>query len=59
MMTDRPYRKALSLFEVTTELKSNAGSQFDPHVITAFVDLLATDGQRILSITDYQSLASL
>ena len=59
MMTDRPYRKALSLFEVTAELKSNAGSQFDPHVITAFIELLTTDGERMLSITDYQSLASL
>jgi putative nucleotidyltransferase with HDIG domain len=35
MMTDRPYRKALTVEEVRKELLRNSGSQFDPVVIEA------------------------
>lgn len=35
MMTDRPYRKALSVDEVRKELLRNSGSQFDPIVVDA------------------------
>ena len=59
MMTDRPYRKALSIDEVTTELRANAGTQFDPHVVAAFIDLITADGERILSLPGYQSLVAL
>jgi len=59
MMTDRPYRKALSIYEVKTELRANAGTQFDPYVVDAFVDLITTDEERILSLPGYQSLATL
>ncbi|MBI5378533.1 MAG: response regulator [Nitrospirae bacterium] len=37
MTTNRPYRKALSMDRVTEELKRCAGSQFDPHVVDAFI----------------------
>lgn len=40
MTTDRPYRAALSLAETITRLTHEAGSQFDPDVISAFVALL-------------------
>jgi diguanylate cyclase (GGDEF)-like protein/putative nucleotidyltransferase with HDIG domain len=40
MTSDRPYRKALSHHTAMTELTSNAGSQFDPHVIEALVGYL-------------------
>ena len=56
MMSDRPYRKALSLYEVKTELRANAGTQFDPYVVKSFVDLLTSDEERIMSLTGYQSL---
>jgi HD-GYP domain-containing protein (c-di-GMP phosphodiesterase class II) len=59
MMTDRPYRKALSIDEVMAELRANAGTQFDAHVVAAFIDLITTDGERILSLPGYQSLAAL
>ncbi len=40
MTTDRPYRRALSIEEATNELQRNAGSQFDPMVVEAFLRLL-------------------
>ena len=41
MRTDRPYRNALSHEVAVAELLSNAGGQFDPHVVEAFVRLVA------------------
>ena len=41
MRTDRPYRKALSHDVAVAELVSNAGGQFDPHVIETFVRVVA------------------
>jgi putative nucleotidyltransferase with HDIG domain len=35
MMTDRPYRRALTLDEVRKELLRNSGAQFDPVVVDA------------------------
>lgn len=36
MMSDRPYRKALDLHNALSEIKVNAGTQFDPAVVRAF-----------------------
>jgi putative nucleotidyltransferase with HDIG domain len=41
MVSDRPYRDALSLREAVAELRAGAGSQFDPAVVDALVDELA------------------
>ena len=41
MRTDRPYRAALSHDVAIAELVSNAGGQFDPHVVETFVRLVA------------------
>jgi HD-GYP domain-containing protein (c-di-GMP phosphodiesterase class II) len=38
MVSDRPYRKALSHETAATELRKCQGKQFDPHVIEAFLD---------------------
>lgn len=59
MMSDRPYRKALPIYDIKLELRANAGTQFDPYVASAFIDLLTTDEERILSLPGYQSLAAL
>jgi HD-GYP domain-containing protein (c-di-GMP phosphodiesterase class II) len=41
MMTDRPYRDALSLDQVVPELQRCSGTQFDPHLVEVAVSSLA------------------
>jgi diguanylate cyclase (GGDEF)-like protein/putative nucleotidyltransferase with HDIG domain len=43
MISDRPYRKRMSLPKAIDELKKNAGSQFDPKIIEAFIEVLSKD----------------
>ncbi len=40
MISIRPYRPKLTPAEAMKELQKNAGSQFDPHVVEVFLDLL-------------------
>lgn len=40
MSTDRPYRKPLIREQVINELKENKGTQFDPKVVDALLDIL-------------------
>jgi diguanylate cyclase (GGDEF)-like protein/putative nucleotidyltransferase with HDIG domain len=40
MMSDRPYRKAMSHHDAMAELTANAGTQFDPEVVQALVGYL-------------------
>jgi HD-GYP domain-containing protein (c-di-GMP phosphodiesterase class II) len=40
MLTDRPYRAALTPAEAAQELQKGAGTQFDPEVVEALLDLL-------------------
>lgn len=44
MTSDRPYRKALPKEVAIRELEQHTGSQFDPRVATAFIDMLS-EGQ--------------
>lgn len=37
MTSDRPYRKALTKEEAIKELKTNAGTQFDPAIVRIFI----------------------
>lgn len=51
MVNDRPYHKAISMAEASKELKRCAGSQFDPYIVDAFVNMVmrsatASDGGR-------------
>ena len=38
MMSDRPYRSAMSITDIVVEIKRCAGSQFDPAVVAAFLN---------------------
>ncbi|MDQ7821702.1 MAG: HD-GYP domain-containing protein [Candidatus Eremiobacteraeota bacterium] len=53
MISDRPYRKALTREEATGELRKNAGTQFDPHLVEVFLAILAKEsspaGHELLS----------
>ena len=40
MLSDRPYRKAHSFEVAISELKKNSGTQFDPKVVDAFLNIL-------------------
>jgi putative nucleotidyltransferase with HDIG domain len=44
MTTDRPYRKALPVEVALTELRTCAGSQFDPRVVEALSAVVERDG---------------
>lgn len=47
MVSDRPYRRAMSVEVAVRELKDNSGTQFDPVVVEAFVKVLAEEGHTL------------
>ncbi len=47
MISDRPYRRAMTTDEALTELKMGAGTQFDPLVVDVFVSLLRTRQAKV------------
>jgi diguanylate cyclase (GGDEF)-like protein/PAS domain S-box-containing protein len=46
MINDRPYRKALSQKEAWNELRKCAGKQFDPALVTIFMEMLKTANEH-------------
>ncbi len=46
MTNDRPYRLAMSREEAVEELRRGAGTQFDPKVVEAFVQVLEAEAQE-------------
>jgi putative nucleotidyltransferase with HDIG domain len=42
MTTDRPYRDAMPIEGALTELRSHAGTQFDPRVVLALIEVVET-----------------
>jgi putative two-component system response regulator len=44
MLSDRPYRRALSLDEAVGRLADGAGTQWDPDIARGFLDLVGHDG---------------
>lgn len=56
MINDRPYRKKLSLAAAVEELKTNAGTQFDPHITSQFIQMLVEqEGINPSTILDVDS----
>jgi HD-GYP domain-containing protein (c-di-GMP phosphodiesterase class II) len=47
MTTDRPYRAALPLAEALAELRTHRGTQFDPDVVDALVEIHADETASI------------
>jgi len=50
MVSDRPYRTAMSHHDAMAELTSNAGSQFDPEVVQSLVGYLVGRRQAGLAV---------
>lgn len=50
MTTNRPYRKALTWAEAFTEIEAGSGTQFDPQMVDAFLEVMA----RIVSQKNQQ-----
>ncbi len=44
MITDRPYRKAMTIESALIELRASAGKQFDPELVEKFIEMIT---QRI------------
>ncbi len=49
MASDRPYRKGLRFEEIIREVKDNSGTQFDPAIVDAFIKIVGTDGEEMIS----------
>jgi HD-GYP domain-containing protein (c-di-GMP phosphodiesterase class II) len=43
MCLDRPYRKALSEDQIISELRAEAGTKFDPHLVDLFIQMIQAD----------------
>jgi len=55
MTSDRPYRQALSLGSAVDEIRQNAGKQFDPHLVDAFLSIPITEFVEIRHSIDFQA----
>ena len=53
MMSDRPYRKSITLQKIKQEVIDNSGTQFDPDVVKSFIEILDQRGEDILSTAGY------
>ena len=63
MTSDRPYRPAMTHADAMDEVRANNGTQFDPQVVAAFEQLMATrrdlrepGGRRVLGMHDLEGL---
>lgn len=59
MMSERSYRKALSIYQVKEELYLNAGKQFDPYVVESFIEMINNRGEAFLNASGYAKIHSI
>jgi PAS domain S-box-containing protein/diguanylate cyclase (GGDEF)-like protein len=52
MTSDRPYRRALTYPQALIELRDNAGTQFDPDVVAALLNLVESDPEAYTTVED-------
>ena len=57
MTTDRHYRKARDLSDAIEELKRNAGTQFDPQIVEAFLQIILNERGFISAIKNMTATA--
>jgi HD-GYP domain-containing protein (c-di-GMP phosphodiesterase class II) len=50
MTSDRPYRAGMAVEEAVAELRLCSGTQFDPAVVTAMIDLVLSGGLRVRAL---------
>jgi putative two-component system response regulator len=58
MTSDRPYRKPLSNGEAKNELLKFAGKQFDPHIVSIFLDVLK-EMEEVFLVRDHMKVPSI
>jgi HD-GYP domain-containing protein (c-di-GMP phosphodiesterase class II) len=56
MTTDRPYRSAMPVEDGLAELRENAGTQFDPAVVEALVDVVEQGRPRVAAADHVRAL---
>ena len=56
MTTDRPYRAAMPIDEGIAELREHAGTQFDPSVVEALVEVIEEGRPRVASADHVRAL---
>jgi len=49
MASDRPYRQGRDIHGIVDELNRCAGTQFDPMVVTAFIELAREHGESLIA----------
>ncbi len=52
MVTDRPYRKGMTVEKAIEELKRNRGTQFDPKVVDAMLALYEEGNLKCVHLPD-------
>lgn len=53
MLTERPYRRSLPLLRTKEELRRGRGTQFDPYIVNAFLDMLEAEEEKLLLTAGY------
>lgn len=48
MASDRPYRSGMTTKQILDELSKNAGTQFDPRVVKAFIQIVHSDQDALI-----------
>ena len=56
LVSDRPYRRGVSIFEAMETLRTASGSHFDPQVATALEKVIDNEGERAM-VAIYETLA--